>query len=201
MDILTFLSSIIDSLAWPGFIFGVIWFFRMPLAKLIDAIRDATFKYNKGDISVEVQLNTVREKAPSIEAQTPPQEVSKLVKSSPSEAIDRAWQLLEVSASAATSTSMPAPPLKIAEALMESQIFTPNEAEAFYKMYEIREEANKPHRKPYTDVSSASAYTDLAYGMQKSIEGSAHLKSGPATLKSKGEVTPKKDNDNESNKP
>lgn len=201
MDLLTFLSNIIDSLAWPGVIITTLWIFRQPLSQLIDAIRNAKFKYEKGGISIEGELNTVREKAPSIVEQEPPEDIRNLAISSPVKAIDKSWHDLEASATTAASISTSVPPIKIADTLIDQKILTQSEAEAFYKMYEIQEAATKPCSKVITDASSASAYSGIAHGLTAKIMGVGHVKAESATIKGSGVVTPRDDKKKNNDKP
>lgn len=176
MDILTFLSNVIDGLAWPGSLLVALWLFRRPLSSLIDAVRNAKFRYAKGETSIEGELETIREKVPTLPQTQPPHEVRGLSQSSPLQAIDKSWEHLEASAIAAASISMPVLPLKVAGTLIDKNILTPTEAEAFYRMYEIRKEVTKPGTRFITDTSSASAYSSLAYGLSERIRGTDHFK-------------------------
>ncbi|MCU7883827.1 MAG: hypothetical protein KZQ82_06460 [Candidatus Thiodiazotropha sp. (ex Lucinoma annulata)] len=190
MDFLTFLANIIDNLAWPGLIFATLWLFKVPLGLLIDAIRNAKFKYIRGETSIEGELNTIREMNPSIEEREPPDNVKTLAESSPLKAISESWRKLEASASTATAMPSFEPPIKIADTLIDKNILSISETEAFYKLFEIQKEVTKPDSRLITDVSSASTYSSIAYGLSDKIEGSGNLKAGPAHMEGKGTVTP-----------
>lgn len=191
MDFLTFLSNAIESLAWPGAIIAILWLFRDSLRRLIDAILSATFKYEKGDLTIAGELNTVREKLSSNIETEPPGDIRSLAESSPVKAIDKSWHDLEASATSATSISTSVSPIKIADTLIDKNILSESEAEAFYKLYEIQEAATKPDSTIITDASSASAYSGIAYGLSKKIKGVGHLSAGLATVTGTGVVTSK----------
>lgn len=188
MDFLTFLSNIINSVALPGSILVALWIFRIPLTELLNAITNAKFRYSKGETTIEAELNALREKTPSIQEIDPPEEILNLVKTSPTKAINRSWKDLEASATAAASVSTPSSPIKIADMLLDKNILSQNEAEAFYKMHEIQEATTHSDSKFITDVSSASLYSGIAYGLTQKISGTGQLKAGPASIDSSGVV-------------
>lgn len=170
MDFLTFLSNVIENLAWPGVVIGAFLLFRKPLTELLNAIKEAKFRIERGGTTIEGELNTVRQKVPGVSEQTVPEHVKKLATSSPAQAIETSWHDLEESATAAASISMGMSPIKIADTLIDKQILDEHEAEAFYRLYEIKDEATRPGTGLVTDVSSASAYSSIAYTLSEKIK-------------------------------
>ncbi|CAN5844199.1 hypothetical protein BH20PSE1_BH20PSE1_17050 [soil metagenome] len=166
LDFLTFLSKAVDSLAWPAAVLAALWFFRTPFVALLEAIKEAKFKIASGGTTIEGELNTVREKL----EKGPAGQVKKLVSASPTKAIETSWQELEQSAAASLSVSTQLAPLRIADLLLEKDILNEKEAEAFYKLYEIKDEATRPNSKFLTDVSSASTYSSLAHTLSEKIK-------------------------------
>jgi len=170
MDFFTFISNVVDSLAWPGLIFMALWIFKKPLGELIDAIKNAKFKIEKNGTTVEAELFTVRKSLEGLKVKQAPSDIKKLSESSPAEAINISWKNLEQKAKEAALSSNEASPIEIAGTLINKKIFSPEEGNAFYKMYEIREKAKESGGKEITDVSSASTYSDIAFGLSKKIE-------------------------------
>ncbi len=172
MDILTFLSKAIESLAWPGVIIVALFLFRTPISSLLDAIKEAKLKIakKKGGLTIEGELNTVREKLEKAPSKALPEPVKKLAATSPTQAIETSWRDLEQSATATMSVATHMSPLKIADMLLDRKILNENEAEAFYKLYEIKSEATKPESAFTTDVSSAATYSSLAYTLSEKIK-------------------------------
>jgi hypothetical protein len=170
VDFLTFLSKVVDSLAWPAMFLTALWLFRTSLVALLEAIKEAKFKIASGGTTIEGELNTVREKLEKGLAKPVPEQLEKLVSTSPTKAVETSWQELKQSAAASLSVSTQSPPLRIADLLLEKDILNEKEAEAFYKLYEIEEEATRPNSKFLTDVSSASTYSSLAYALSEKIK-------------------------------
>jgi hypothetical protein len=135
---MTFTSKAIESLAWPVVLVAVLWLFRPPLTALINAIKDAKFKVSKGDTTIEGELNTVREKLEKVQEKQLPEPIKQLVSSSPARAIEESWRGLEKTAATSLSATMVMAPLKMADALVDKNILNQREAEAFYKLFEIK---------------------------------------------------------------
>lgn len=95
MDWLQFVSSIINSIAWPSAAVALAWMMRHPLSKLIPLIR--TLKYKEWQITVGEQLEAVRDEVDA-ESETPPTEAEELpssfkamAKANPRAAVLSAW--------------------------------------------------------------------------------------------------------------
>ncbi len=170
MDLLTFFSKAIESLAWPAVVVVALWLFRSPLTALLEAIKDAKFKISKGETTIEGELNTVREKLPSAPAKPLPEPIKQLVIKSPPRAIEEMWVDLEKTAAKSLSATTQLAPLKIADMLVDRNILNQQEAEAFYRLYEIKDEVTKPGSRFVTDVSSASTYGSLAQTLSEKIK-------------------------------
>lgn len=170
-------------------IFGAIWTFREQIGFLIKNINKA--RIIKGEFSAEILINNIKNEVPSIVVKESPQDVRKLAEDSPMEAIDMAWQDLADTASSATSLQTTASPIAVADALIEKKIFDQKEAEAFYKMYDIRKDVTDPSSIYVTNVASANAYTDFAYGLEDKIIESPNIQSDDVTATASSKATPK----------
>lgn len=169
MDILTFISNTIENLAWPVFIFATLVLFRKPITSLIEAIKYAQLKYKKDGVSLDLELKTLEEKHPALPKKAPSEELNKLVKESPIKAIEKSWDNLEETASAAVTIKEPTSLIQIADMLIDKKFLSPSEAEALYDMREIKQEATRPGSIFVTDVSSASTYSSYATGLTEKI--------------------------------
>jgi hypothetical protein len=171
MDFLTFVSNLIETIAWPSVVIAILVLFRTPITELINAIKEAKFKITKGETTIEGELNTVRKKMGEVKATSVPEKVEKLIAKSPQKAIESSWDDLVQTTSASLSLSTAAmAPLKMADTLVEERILSESEAEAFFKLYEIKDELLKPDSRFITDVSSASNYSSLAYALSDKIK-------------------------------
>ena len=162
MDILKFLSTVIGYLAWPIVVVSMLCLFRSPLTELINAIKEAKFKISKGETTIEAELNTVHEIIQEVPIIS--KEAKKIAVESPTKVIEYSWKELE-NALNSKSISTALPPMKIAVSLVDKYILDEREAEAFYKLSEIKDKALKPEYKYMFDVSSASTYSSLATSM------------------------------------
>ena len=169
MDLLTFISTAIESLAWPVVVIAALCLFRPPLTALINAIKDAKFKVSTGDTTLEGELNTVRQKLEKVSEKQLAEPIKQLASSSPARAIEESWLELKKTAAGSISETTEMAPLKIADMLVDKNILTRREAEAFYKLFEINDEVTKPGSRYVTDPSSASAYGSLAQTLSEKI--------------------------------
>lgn len=170
MDILTFLSKAIENLSWPIVVVTVLWLFRSPFTALLNAIKDAKFKISRGETTIEGELNTVREKIKKVSEKPLPERVKKSISESPIQAIESSWRDLEQTATATVAVSTPLSLLKIADLLIDKNFLSEKEAEAFYRLYEIKDEATKPCSRYITDAGSALTYSNLAYTLSERIK-------------------------------
>lgn len=170
MDILTFLTKVIDSLVWPIVVVAALGLFRAPLSALIDSLRNATLKWKKGDSTFEARLDTVRKELKDVTA-TASQKVTPPPAVEPSQQIiEKSWRELESTAASTLSTSGGVPPLKLANMLLERKILNEKEADAFYRLYELRTDALTSNSGTYTDVSSGSAFSSVAGSLAYEIK-------------------------------
>lgn len=96
---------------------------------------------------------------------------------SPIKAIERSWENLEETASAAVTIKEPTSSIQIADMLIDKKLLSPSEAEAFYDMREIMQEVTRPGSIFVTDVSSASTYSSYATDLTEKIRQAKKLAS------------------------
>lgn len=169
MDIFTFLLKAIELLVWPAVVVFLLYLFREPLADLLDALRHATLKYKKGDTTLEAKLDTVRNKLPTTLPKRIPKRVEELAKSSPPMAVESSWYELADRARTSVAASDQVAPLNLASLLMQRGKLSENEAGAFYRLFELKDEVTRPGSTVVTDVSSATSYGRIAYALADKI--------------------------------
>lgn len=171
MDFLTFLANTLEHLAWPAVVVAGAWMFRVPITGLLDALKNAklTVSRKDGGVTIESELNTVREKLEVPQQAALPAPIPKIAGESPKQVIEQAWNEVEESAGAAMSIKTRPPAFEMANQLVQRQILNPPEAEAYYKLHEISAQVTKPESTFVTDVSSAASYSSLAHVLVERI--------------------------------
>lgn len=169
MDLMTFISKAIEDLAWPAVVVMVLCLFRSPLTDLINTIKDAKFKLSKGEMILEGELSTVREKIEKVQEKQLPEQIKQLASSSPKQAIEESWRDLQAAAVKSVAATPATAPLKIADMLIDKNILTEPEAEAFFKLFEINEQIARPQSRYVTAPGSASDYSSLALTLSDKI--------------------------------
>jgi len=169
LDGLTFLLKALEVLRWPVF-FGVfIIFFRVPLSRLIDALRTATIQYKSEKTTLEAKLETVREVLGPTPLKPAPKKIEELARESPPKAVEVAWNDLYDRARASLSATGKMAPIDVAGLLSSRHILLENEAIAFYKLFELKDEVTKPGSPVATDTSSSAAYGTIAHTLAERI--------------------------------
>ncbi len=165
MDILTFISNLIDTLAWPIVVIFIAFIFRSPLTNLINRIRSV----EKDGDKYRVDLDKATKDIKDISEKNVPREVQTLVHESPKEALQRSWVDLETSASSATNLSLGSSPLKIADTLVATNYLSENEGQAYYELAKLKNEALG--EKTYITDSTSGYYASVAYTLANKIKG------------------------------
>ena len=164
MDIITFLSKVIDSLAWPGVVMLLAYMFRLPLTNLINRIRSIYKEGNKFGL----KLGSMTQSNPDASEKNVPEEVKSLSRKLPIKAVEKSWETLEDTAVGATQISMPSSLTTIAGTLVNNNILTKQEAEIFFELGNLKDEALSG-KEIITDVSSGS-YANIAYTLAGKIK-------------------------------
>lgn len=164
MDFLTFLSNVINSLAWPSSMVFALWLFRTPLSNLIEAIKRAKFKYETNGTKVEAELDAIR----NVVDKHIPDKIKELVHKEPVKAIKEAWHDLEETATSSIAISKPISISQLADDLVVKKILSEPEAKALYKLHELKDIATKGYE-TITEASSGS-YASTAYALSEIIK-------------------------------
>ncbi|MDH4245628.1 MAG: hypothetical protein OEV38_17950 [Nitrospira sp.] len=135
MDWLTFISSVVASVAWPGVLVGILIWLRKPLATLVTALRSARFK--DLELSFSKKLDELEGKAEQAKLPAPgtrpawvyenPDDwtfgdyIERLAPISPRAAISEAWRHVELALKAAATRSGGKPPTRTTDSAQSLQ--------------------------------------------------------------------------------
>ena len=177
MDILTFISSIITSIAWPTAVFGVAFLLRGKISELIPLIKK--LKYKEFELEFAQALEDIKRKEADLPVQSNSkrlEDLSLLAELSPRAAILESWLAVEVavlqlglksdiSSEHVTSSNSG----KIAYVLEARSIITKEEANLFKKLRELRNKA--VHSQLDRDVSEKSTkeYVESALKLEQAF--------------------------------
>lgn len=181
MDWLTFITKLVDALAWPGVVVGVLLFLRKELPSIVRSLRKLKFKdveLEFGEAAVALAAETKRvvpqANADFILLGQPESQVIARLESiaelSPRAAILEAWLLVEAAAadlirkrSPTTFRSNPGP-LRIREGLRRAEVLTPPQESAFEHLRRLRNEAVHAPDAEFT-AAAVDGYIESAVAM------------------------------------
>ena len=191
MDWLTFIASIVGSLAWPSVVVGVLLFLRKELPSIVRSLRKLKFR------DVEMEFG---EAAKALAAETklavPTSGVdftilgqsynavlnrlNDLAEISPRATILEAWLLVETSAANylgkhhdALRATYPGP-LRILEGLRQAEVLTLPQEAAFEHLRRLRNDAVHTPEAEFTS-KSVSNYVESALAMTAYLEGISQM--------------------------
>ena len=181
MDVLTFISNIVSSLAWSAVVVGVLFFLRKELPSIVSSlrrlkVRDVELEF--GEEAKELAEETSRV-VPAPKSQRLPKsdgsvsevdQLNAVAEISPRAAILEAW--LQVEAAAARfirqqgdhSISVNPGPMRLIEGLRRSEILTPPQEAAFEHLRRLRNQAVHAPDAEFTQAAVAN-YIRSAHAM------------------------------------
>lgn len=182
MNWMTFVSKLVESLAWPIAAVVLVVLLRDDIRKLVPSIK--RFKAGPVEAEFEREVKALREAAsePSKEAVSKPAVASRaflvqLAELHPRSAILESWVRVEaaarmVLARKGTTTGSYLPAARLAEPLAQQDVFTRDQVTMFNELRRLRNEV--AHAQGFEPtVESARTYIDLAVFLQGHLEGSA----------------------------
>lgn len=190
MDWMTFITKIIDSVAWPAAIVLVIWWLKSHIGQLIPYTKK--FKYGDLEIEFEQQLKELKKEAEAskLEHATPERDSTEMLEYlsetadvSPRAAIVDAWVGLELTAFNSArllgigNEKRPIPFSRLISALESKGIIKPNDANILKKLMRLR---NEVLHSPNFNITKKEAqeFAALARDMADLIAGECFQKSG-----------------------
>ena len=189
MDALTFIASLVQSLAWPCVVLGVLLLVRKELPDILRSLRKLKFKdveLEFGEAARALAEETRRAVPPAtgeavLLGQTQDSIANRLdaiAEISPRAAILEAWLHVEATAAnfirlktAAPSSSTPGP-LRLLEGLRRAGILTPPQEAAFEQLRHLRNEAVHAPEAEFTPMA-VSNYIQSALAMANYLEDMA----------------------------
>ena len=190
MDWMTFITKIIDSVAWPAAIVLVIWWLKSHIGQLIPFTKK--FKYGELEIEFEQQLKELKKEAEAskIEHHTPERDSSEMLEYlsetadvSPRAAIVDAWVGLELTAFSSAgllgigNDKRPMPFSRLVQVLESEGVIKSKDALILKKLQRLRNEAlHSPDFK--ITKKEAQEFSELARDMADLIAGECVQKSG-----------------------
>ncbi len=191
MDVLTFISTIINSLAWPIIILVLVILFRKPLLNLVPFLERLKYKDFELQFSRDIQLaKDVANAEIPIENQEreilsiPDDKTQKLIEVSPSSAIVESWKQIEEIAFKKLQQLYKSNPRKLRRLtartaihdLMYNGILIPPAERLLENLYSLRNQA--VHAPSFTiSKENALEYNVLANRVKKQIDAITELPS------------------------
>lgn len=169
MEILTFISSVIDSLIWPVITLCIILVFRKPLLDLLSSLNHAVVKVKKGKVSLEIEINALREQNSSLPSEKPPEPIQKIAENDPDKAIEISWDQLFKKAIQTAELPMNSSVSETILKLVKDRKLDLDNAFTFFKLNEIKGEIEKSNSRFYADTASAGGYSTIAYGISEKL--------------------------------
>ena len=180
MDWMTFVSKLVESLAWPVAAVGLVALLHDDIRKLLPFIKK--FKAGPLEAEFEREVKALKEATPDREALAKPDAASKaflvqLAELHPRSAILESWVRVEAAARAALARKVKPtggyiPAARIAEPLAQQGALTQDQVTLFNDLRRLRNEV--AHAEGFEPtIESASAYIDLASFLQGHLEGYA----------------------------
>lgn len=189
MDWLTFVSKVIEALAWPSVVAGLLLYLRKDLPRLITSLRKLKFK------EVEVEFGEAAKKVAVATSAAVPlpgpdaklagenerdveRQLLAIADLSPRAAILEAWLRIEAAAVAIirkhghTTLNATPGPLRLREGLEAIGILTPPQVEAYDGLRRLRNEAVHTPDADFT-ASAISNYIQAALSMAAYLEDMA----------------------------
>jgi hypothetical protein len=187
VDWLTFVATIIGSLAWPVATLVLVLALRKQIVELLPHVRklkagpvEAEFEREVKAIEAEVEVSVPRLEPTVVE--TPSDRLYKLAQVSPRAAILEAWQGIEFTARRAILQHAGSPipdvssPLRVAKELARLKLLSPEDLALFHDLRGLRNQAtHAPDFSPSFDA--VSRYLQLSAGLERRLSQQAEVES------------------------
>ena len=185
MDWLTFISKVIESLAWPIAAVALVVLLRDEIAKLAPLIKRVKAGPLEAEFEREVKELKASTPEPSASGEAPPPDTAsksflfQLAELHPRSAILESWVRVEAAARAVLDkkpvpVSKPGyiPAARLAEPLAQLDVLTPAQVTLFHELRRLRNDV--AHAQGFEPThESARTYIDLAMFLQGWLEGHA----------------------------
>lgn len=188
MNGLEFIASIIDSLAWPASLFGVLFLFRAKVAELIPYI--GKLKYKEFELEFRESMRELGAEAKALEGEASKEpledpsvadQLYSLAELSPRAAILEAWLNVESHAAMALRSRGIATdeeirklaPMRLARLIESAAALNDEEMKIFHKLRELRNRAVHLGD-PDLSAQDVAEYIDLSFFLMRQFRKSVH---------------------------
>lgn len=189
MDWLTFLAKIVEALAWPAVVVGVLLYLRKEFPSIVRSLRKLKFKdvemeFGEAAIALAAETKRVVPAAKSDVKLMGQEEddvvarLSAIAELSPRAAILEAWLLVEAAAAdlirkqSTTALTANPGPMRIREGLRRAEVLTPPQEAAFEHLRRLRNEAVHAPEAEFT-AAAVAGYIESAVAMAGYLEDMA----------------------------
>lgn len=197
MDWLTFISSLVDSLVWPAFLFGILYLLKDKLPEIVQKLPEIArylrrLKYGKLEMEFQDSARKVaadsKEAIPEVPANvnvpTLPVEEARerlnfIAELAPRSAILEAWLQVEAAATdlirkkgIASFRSQPGP-MRLRDHLVKGDLLNAKQISVFENLRNLRNEAVHVADAAF-DLETVLSYIDAALTMSSYLEGKAN---------------------------
>jgi hypothetical protein len=181
MDVLTFISKLVEGLAWPLVVAGMLLYLRKELPTILRSLRKLKFKdveMEFGEAAIALAVETRRVMPPpkldleviGESGNSAADRLDAIAELSPRAAILEAWLIVEASAADLIQKKGPSSlnstpgPLRIKQGLRRAEVLTPPQEEAFEHLRRLRNEAVHVPDAQFT-AAAVSSYIESALAM------------------------------------
>jgi hypothetical protein len=189
MDVLTFIAKLVEALAWPMVVAGILLYLRKELPTILRSLRKLKFKdveMEFGDAAIALAVETRRvmpPPKPDVEVMGESENraadrLDAIAELSPRAAILEAWLIVEASAAdlirkkGLSSLNSTPGPLRLKEGLRRAEVLTPPQEDAFEHLRRLRNEAVHAPDAQFTPAA-VSSYIESALAMAAYLEDMA----------------------------
>lgn len=195
MDLLTFIASIVESLAWPGVVIGALLYLRKELPGIMRSIRK--FKYKDVEVEFGIAAKALAEETKIAVPESShdlllrgqsfdaiENRLKSLSELAPRAAILEAWLLVEATAAdylrlhAEVKLSSLAGPMRLFDGLRQVGILTPPQEAAFEKLRKLRNDAVHIPEAEFTPTAVAN-YIESALAMALYLDDVGKMEQDP----------------------
>jgi uncharacterized protein YutE (UPF0331/DUF86 family) len=184
MDLLQFVASIVDSLAWPSAFALILFFFRSPLVNLLPRVRSLKYRdlhvdFEEALSKIEQQIETGKRRPELAPDEHRDERLSRAVDFSPNFAVFEAWLNVEdalkrLARESGVSFRRGSSPLYLARMLRSHGIIDAQTAALLDDLRALRNLAIHPDPERPISVEEARRYGELANEVSALLEQSRH---------------------------
>lgn len=182
MDSLTFISELVDALAWPATVLVIVWLLRGPLTQLIPEVRKLKYRDFEAEFGREVEdlrermVNAIPPSKTAPEKTESFERLEELARIAPNAAVLEAWKEVEAAArrllaahGLEVDSTGATPYLRIEQMLQRGEYVEESRVKIFKDLRRLR---NKVAHATGYEISHVQAqeYIELALALKESLD-------------------------------